>query len=681
MKVIAIDATSPHLAAVIALGRENKRTLGMLADEAFIDYAIYPNILIAIDSAGVVLGYLLYRVLKSRKATIVHLCVASHARRKGCGVALIEHLKSITKHLRGIGLRCRRDLPGYDFWPRVDFAALRDTPGRSKEATPLTTFWFDHGHRDLLVPDASEALDVVIDTNVFIDLVNGRDTDSLGLQADWLQDSIRLCITPELFNDINQNPDETERHDHRIAAQSFAQLNAPSAELDKADRILSPLFTGPLSRQDESDLRHLIRAVAAGADVFVTRDEALLDLSDNVYNACGLSIVRPAGLIGRIDQLQGEHDYQRSQVAGTNRIFEQRIDSVGDALIAAIRHNDETAWQLRADINRLLADPQKVSCHAFTDNADEVLAFYAVESDDRFNRVLFFRICSHRFKGTLARSILTALANRAANDGKAGLLVRGPQLTADLEAACSDLGFLRLQQGWLKVVLTGIHPPKILSERIASLGLIDPAVEQLQKRLLDPVDSVAAAELEHIVWPAKIADVDMPCFIVPIRAEFAQHLFEERLARQTLFGADTDLALNPESVYYRSARPGILECPGRILWYVSSKGKFDGKMHIRACSRITDVLLGKPKDLFKRFRRLGVYEWQDVFATAKGNLDADIMAIRFHDTELLNPVPWATFQGILKSHEIHTQLESPARIPGPVFNAIYTLALDSTAVR
>ena len=155
-----------------------------------------------------------------------------------------------------------------------------------------------------------------------------------------------------------------------------------------------------------------------------------------------------------------------------------------------------------------------------------------------------------------------------------------------------------------------------------------------------------------------------------------------KIKRNSLFfGADVDLALNPESVYYRSACQRILECPGRILWYVSQKGKFAGTKRIRACSRVAEVCIGKPKPLFKRFQRLGVYEWADVLGTARKDFERDIMAVRFHDTELLKPVAWETFQEVLRRHNIRTQLESPVRIPSAVFNEIYALALNSSSLR
>ena len=152
-------------------------------------------------------------------------------------------------------------------------------------------------------------------------------------------------------------------------------------------------------------------------------------------------------------------------------------------------------------------------------------------------------------------------------------------------------------------------------------------------------------------------------------------------ARQALWDADLDLALNPESVYSRSARSRIVSCPGRILWYVSDKGKLEGRKTIRACSRIAEICVDKPKALFHRFKRLGVYEWSHVFETAKRDLQNDVMAIRFHDTELLRPISWDVFQEVLQRHKIKTNIESPVRITTKAFEEIYALALHPPTVR
>ena len=75
-------------------------------------------------------------------------------------------------------------------------------------------------------------------------------------------------------------------------------------------------------------------------------------------------------------------------------------------------------------------------------------------------------------------------------------------------------------------------------------------------------------DLEKGLWPLKIRELNIPTFIVPIRPEWAMHLFDEDIAKQDLFGGEPSLILNAENIYYRASVPKVLTAPGRILWYV-----------------------------------------------------------------------------------------------------------------
>lgn len=674
--IIAAAADSLHLQTVKALWRAHSNTLGFLPEGAFLDYARQRHLLVSLNHTGHCVGYLLFRETKD-KATIVHLCIADDARGQGHAQALVRRLIDMTRHLRGIGLRCRRDFPAYSFWPKLAFAAISEAPGRAAKGSQTTYFWLDHGHPNLFTQEVA-AVDAVIDSNVFVDLVDSRNEESLGLLADWLEDSIRLCITPEHYNEFDRSPDSGLRLRRRVQAASYHCLDCAPDEYRKAETLLKPLFQTLGSLQDQSDFRHLVRAIAGGADVFVTRDEPMLDRTDEVYASCGLSIVRPSELIGRIDELLREREYQRFQVAGTRHISRRRTSTADDALIDAIRGSNEAKRRLRAELQPLLANPQRFSCFVVTDSDEQVLAFYVLERQQRLDQIPYLRICSNRLAGTLARSILTGVTHQAARDGKLGVLLTEPVLTDDLRAACTDLGFLSIQIGRLKLVVSGVHSASSLAGKVSEIQIEDSAIRQVMDVLRTPFDARVASELEHLLWPAKITHTDLPTFVVAIRPEYAQHLFDEGLAKQSLFGADVELALNPESVYYRSASQRIITAPGRVLWYVSGKGKFAGTMAIRACSRVVEVCVGKPKHLFKRFQRLGVYEWSDVLNTAKGDFARDIMAVRFDDTERIGPLKWENFQPILKRYGIRTSLESPARIPQAAFNEIYTLAVGAS---
>ena len=189
------------------------------------------------------------------------------------------------------------------------------------------------------------------------------------------------------------------------------------------------------------------------------------------------------------------------------------------------------------------------------------------------------------------------------------------------------------------------------------------------------LDAQYMSDVERLLWPAKILDAEIPTFIVPIKAKWAKDLFDEGLAKQTLFGAVMELALNRESAYYKSKKaPGGLKAPGRILWYVSQDEKYEGAMHVRACSRLDGVFTDKPKKLFAQFRRLGVYEWRHVYEVANEDINQDIMALRFSDTELLtSPIHWGKVQSILNEAGCPSQLMSPHRISKNIFADLYAL--------
>jgi hypothetical protein len=199
---------------------------------------------------------------------------------------------------------------------------------------------------------------------------------------------------------------------------------------------------------------------------------------------------------------------------------------------------------------------------------------------------------------------------------------------------------------------------------------------QISEALIKPNsvnDIQLLSEIERSLYPAKILDAEIPNFIVPIRPEWAENLFDEELAKQNIFGAEKELALKREVVYYRSARnSGGLTAPGRILWYVS-EGKIPGHYYqaksIRACSRLDEIIIDKPKALFHRFRRLGVYTFSDVLKTAKGDPEKEIMAIKFSDTEIFSkPIPFADIQEIL---EKTITLQSPYKISSKELEKVY----------
>ena len=134
-----------------------------------------------------------------------------------------------------------------------------------------------------------------------------------------------------------------------------------------------------------------------------------------------------------------------------------------------------------------------------------------------------------------------------------------------------------------------------------------------------------------------------------------------------------------ENAYYRNSTPRVLSAPGRVLWYVSRHtGKYQDTESIRACSYLDEVVIDRPKPLFTRFRRLGVYKWEDLFKLAKRDLETTIMGFRFTKTEILpRPINKKALQKVW--HEQlgkNFHIQSPIKISERFFFELYSMSLD-----
>jgi hypothetical protein len=131
--------------------------------------------------------------------------------------------------------------------------------------------------------------------------------------------------------------------------------------------------------------------------------------------------------------------------------------------------------------------------------------------------------------------------------------------------------------------------------------------------------------------------------------------------------------LKRENVYYRSAR-SMLE-RGRILWYVTKDERHQWPGGIRACSHIDKVVIGKPKELFRQFRRLGIYTWTNVLRTANNDTDKAIMALQFSNTELfVNPIPREDLPRLFTEADVKFCVpQSPRPISKDLFARLYRI--------
>jgi hypothetical protein len=273
----------------------------------------------------------------------------------------------------------------------------------------------------------------------------------------------------------------------------------------------------------------------------------------------------------------------------------------------------------------------------------------------------------------MLRNFLRACLAAAASECRSIVTVTETRLRDGDRNILKEFGFSACGSVWAKIALQSVGNLGLIGKAVRELSL-DSSLELAKHTALKAIttatelrDATACAAIERQLWPAKVIESDIPTFIVSIKPKWAQHFFDAELGSQLLFGLREDLHLGVEGVYYRSAENNNLTVPGRVLWYVS-KDKGDGSMSIKACSQLEEVVVGKPKEPFRRFQRLGVYEWRDVYDASGKTISNDIMAFRFRMTERFHK---RIGTEILEALGIRGPFMSPRKISDSQFASIY----------
>jgi hypothetical protein len=527
---------------------------------------------------------------------------------------------------------------------------------------------------------------VVVDANIFFDLddENPGKEESQSLGADWFGEFVELSVTQELLNEINRRDDPAVRRRQRARATLFPQVPRDLANEEGIHARVKELLSTKDTPSSQSDARQIAMTIAANVRFFVTRDEAVLGAAELLDDEFGLAVMSPHEVIRRFDALSREDAYRPRRLffgngANSNLARADELEQIADLLHVG-QPGPEPRRRTKSRLREILADPQRYETTCIRLDGALVATYALDRNDPGLLAVPFFEVAASALGPTAARhygEFLVTVANRERRH-----VVRVETPSTRVADALADLGFSKHGDAWMKLTLPILLPPDAFASELESIGASHSAAAALAQRLaLDlrtalrgsSLATAQAVELERALWPAKMTGTDVPCFVVPIQPRWAKELFDQQLAQRTLFGAKPSLALNSENVYYRSARPEVLKAPARVLWYVSDDPAYPQSKAIRACSYIDELVVDLPKELFRRFKRLGVYEWKDVYGVAKEDVCQEIMAFRFSKTELFGkPVAWLAMQEVFKTHTGKpSQLQSPLRISEACFFDLY----------
>jgi hypothetical protein len=251
----------------------------------------------------------------------------------------------------------------------------------------------------------------------------------------------------------------------------------------------------------------------------------------------------------------------------------------------------------------------------------------------------------------VARQLAFAQREAAARKRLEEVLVTDPHLRPAVREALRSEGFEPSGDDWRCGIRFGTFPASEL----------DPI----------PDSPLAAVALERSRWPIKVTGAEVRTYVLSVRPYWAEQLFDQNLSAQTLFPRSTGLGLSREHVYYRAARPAGIRAPARLLWYVTGNQPGHRVGHIRAVSYLTDVVIGPPEQLHRRFSQLGTWDLTNVKDAAGSSGRA--MALRFCDTELLaRPLDLDQLRDLYREDgKTFQPPQSPMPVPEDVFIRLY----------
>lgn len=626
------------LEQVIELGDRNSKTLGFLPYAGFRAAAAEGRIAVAHADDGRVVGYCLFDLPRD-VVRIVQVCIGAEARGTGLTRALVDAVSARHSGRLGLVLKCRSDWPADNMWPRLDFVAQTQVPGRSRERHPLTVWWRSHGHADLFtLLDEYKAASrpAAIDSNVYCDLhsaKNRQGSKHTAVLAPLIaDDELNITLLPSLEKEIYATNDHAERTRFLNAKLNYTRATNPfsPAILDHLIAAIPPdVLAKDASLQRDAEL--IAEAYANGIDLFITRDQKAIRHLLEPAAELAINLLHPTEVPTYLDVEQTHHAYQPAQLEETTFTV-RRLDRALTADEVALLL-DKADGERLTDLRRTLADlagrsTADVQRSVLFDGDANLRAAWA-EQDSAALEVPLLRIPEGTLQTTLAAQLSQMLRRDATMRGKFVVRITDPHVPRTVRAMLTADGFYPDAEGLaaLTLPITGTWPEvSAKAQAVADHQDADALLRLLE--LPENPSSAQTVELERLWAPAKILAQGITNYLVPIKPPFASQLLGHPAS---LISRPDDLGLSREHVYY-SSRRGQVRPPARILWYVSGKTEPSAI----ATSNLVEVRVDTPTRLHRLYARLGVWDLSDIDSAASNGKAA---AFRFTGTEMFtNPV-------------------------------------------
>jgi len=663
----------PYVDRVIEFSDTNRKSLGFLQKAVFREQANRGRLWVAVSSdTNECVGYLLfggsYPTLK-----VFQLYVEKKCRKFDVGKKLLISLVTWGEKysFSNIFARVAADLPSNRFWEQVGFSLVRQEAGGKSSGRIINIRVRELNTPSLLdlMPCKASGAKIgiehihlqqpilgvqtyVLDLNILFDVVKKRvhRTEGAKLINAGLDQQARLVVTPELIRELERNSDQNRQDPILEFARTLPVLpEIPTEEIDSLLCEIQPVVfpSGTQSRhevQSVSDLIHLAYCIYHRITGFITREKAMLAVSEQLLDSYHLEVLSPmdlfqpsiAGCRSRVS-LQarfGKEDISVVAATETDRSEVERFligRGVLQSDLATIWSPGTIATPRSRMIARVGVDliavaswdgPSSFSrptmLHLYVDETSygvEAVIDHVLESVLRDTQPLSVRIVILDAPIDQPKTRTTAAKRGFIKSFPGGLHSTAGQLCKLTFSGLISSNNWDVFRNEVKKAAHLHFPMRIPTfEEFMNTGIV---IKNESDKFLC---NLSLFDFETLVSPGVVLCPGRAALIVPIKLQFAKGLFANVQAQGFLFPAPEAL-LHVEKAYFKSTRGASKFTLGTlVLFYLSGSG--NGTKEVIGCARLTytDVLSVDEVEL--KLKRQGVLSRSELegIANSSGKL-------------------------------------------------------------
>lgn len=525
----------------------------------------------------------------------------------------------------------------------------------------------------------AQMLQVTLDTSCVVNLLSVREQSDpalLRLMRLALDSRVHIAVTEVVDDEVPEGDGREEVQRRAYARQNLQQfpvvrITSPGrAECDVlASEFLAVLWPNAAEGSGKyenslQDSRHLACHRMCGRDIFITRDLKLLRKAQAHRDKLGVEVLAPVETLARVEP---EPSSSSSVDEWDPVVRPARDEDRGKikALLAPIRgsYDDFDAWlggaltkkelwiaELDENVGAVAVWSKKteatVKLATFFVGDDyrgralgphllfhqlrhwiglRISKVFVTVSSERLEALSFFLdygfriegVSARRYKSTAVEFILAKhLFYEVVADDKFDAFTR------ELGAQVFDLpahSDVRSAASWFLPPNYGELSP--IRDRKGAVTHVEVVCNDENRR------QISLAQLEELVYPARLSLHGRKAYMIPIRRAWADRLMHLPDKQMPLLKNKDKLALRTDNTYYCHPCYEKLDvCGAPALFYVSGRDKM-----VAGFARIVERRIDEPEELYLRYERSGIYSLDDIRGHMKksGPRQGCSMAIRF----------------------------------------------------